>query len=87
MWDSRRALDELRDALSRTQREIVLLEQVGRQLAASIDHGCTEESDPLIQHHFDEIATHMSRAMESLTSVVGMMEEFGPKSGIRTRKS
>jgi hypothetical protein len=79
MWDSHRALDELRDALARTHREIVLLEQIGRQLEAITDGDCGEESEPLIQRHVDDVASRMARAMESLASVVRMMEEFGPR--------
>ena len=85
MRESPRALDELRDELARAQREIGLLEQIGRQLAAIVDDGCGEDAYWMIQRHLDEIAERTIETTARLRAVVRTMKELKP--GRRRRTS
>lgn len=81
MRDLTRALDGLRDDLARTQREITVLEQTGRQLRAIVDRGGAARADLLIRGHLDEIAQRTATALARQTSIARMMEECGRERG------
>jgi hypothetical protein len=81
MRDLTRALEGLRDDLARTQREITVLEQVGRELRAIVDRGGDARTDRLIRGHLDEIAERTAMALDKQTSIARMMEECGRERG------
>jgi hypothetical protein len=74
MWDLALALKGLRDDLVETQRKISVLEQIGRELMATVDRCDEPELDPLFQRHLDEIAGRMSMALARPASIATMME-------------
>ncbi len=76
MRDLTRALEGLRDDLASTQREITILEQVGRELAKLVDK-FGDGADPFIQRHLDEIARRTAAALARQASIARMMEECG----------
>jgi hypothetical protein len=75
--DLTRALEGLSDDLAGTQREISVLEQIGRELAALADRVGEAGADPLIRRHLDEIARRTAAALAKQTSIARMMEECG----------
>ena len=77
MRDLARALEGLRDDLARTQREITVLERIGRELRAIVGRGGDARTDALIRRHLDEIAQRTASALTRQTSVARMMEECG----------
>ena len=74
MRDVGRALQELRDDLARTQREITVLEQIGRELGKLVD-GFGAEADSLIRRQLDEIARRTAAALAKQASIARMLEE------------
>ena len=77
MRDLTRALDGLRDQLAGIQREIFVLERIGRELAA-ISERCDDAGvDLLIRRHLDEIAQRMTSTLDRQRSVAGMIAECG----------
>jgi hypothetical protein len=81
MRDLTRALDGLHEDLARIQREITVLEQVGRELRAIVDRGGDARTDNLIRGHLDEIAQRTAMALARQTSIAQMMEECGNERG------
>ncbi len=77
MRDLTRALEGLSDDLAGTQREISVLEQIGRELTALADRVGEAGTDPLIRRHLDEIARRTAAALARQTSIARMMEECG----------
>jgi hypothetical protein len=77
MRDLTRALEGLREDLAGTQREITVLEQVGRELRAIVDRRGDARADRLIRGHLDEIAQRTAMALARQRSVARMMEECG----------
>jgi hypothetical protein len=81
MRDLTRALEGLREDLARTQREITVLEQVGRELRAIVDRDGDTRTDRLIRGHLDEIAERTAMALARQTSIARIMEECGRERG------
>jgi hypothetical protein len=81
MRDLTRALEGLRDDLTRTQREVTVLEQVGRELGAIVDRGGDVRTDMMIRGHLDEIAQRTALALARQTSIARMMQECGNERG------
>ena len=77
MRDLTRALEGLSNDLAGTQREISVLEQIGRELTAIVDRFGGAGADPLIRRHLDEIARRTAAALARQTSIARMMEECG----------
>ena len=73
MRDLTRALEGLSDDLARTQREITVLEQIGRELGKLDGFGV--EADSLIRRHLDEITRRTAAALAKQASIAWMMEE------------
>jgi hypothetical protein len=76
MRDLVRDLECLRDDLARTQREITILEQVGRELRAIVDRDGDARTDMLIRN-LDEIAQRTALAVARQTLIARMMGECG----------
>ncbi len=76
MRDLTRALEGLSGNLAGTQREIFVLEQVGRELTAIVDR-FGAGADPLIRRHLDEISRRTAAALARQTSIARMLEECG----------
>lgn len=74
MWDLAVTLKELREDLAETQRKISVLEQIGRELMATLDRSDEPELDPVFQRHLDEIADRMAVTLGRPASVALMME-------------
>jgi hypothetical protein len=75
--DLSRVLDGLRDQLAGIQREIFVLDRIGRELTA-ISLRCDDAAlDLMIRHHLDEIAGRMALALDTQRSIRRMMEEDG----------
>ncbi len=77
MRDLTRALDGFRCDLAGTQREITILELIGRELTAIIARGGDSKADLFIRRHLDEIAERMVVALARQTAIARMMEECG----------
>jgi hypothetical protein len=77
MWDLTRALEGLRDQLAGIQREMLVLERIGRELAA-ISERCDDVGvELLIRRHLDEIAQRMTSTLDRQRSVAGLIAECG----------
>lgn len=77
MWDLKSALEGLRDQLAGIQREISILERIGRELAP-ISERCDDAGVNLwIRCHLDEIARRMTSTLDRHRSVSGMIAECG----------
>jgi hypothetical protein len=76
MRDLTRALEGLCDDLAVTQREITVLEQIGRELAELVDR-FGGGADPFVRRHLDEIARRTAAALGRQASIAQMMEECG----------
>ena len=81
MRDLTRALEGLREDLAQTQREITVLEQVGRELRVVVDRGGDPRTDRLIRGHLDEIAQRTALALARQRSIARMMKECGSERG------
>ena len=62
------ALQELRDFVDGTRREIVILEQITRMLTSVVDLGDGPAADPLIRRHLVEIDRQKALAPARQTS-------------------
>jgi hypothetical protein len=76
MRDLTRALGGLCDDLAVTQREITVLEQIGRELVELVGR-LGRGADPFIRRHLDEIARRTAAALARQASIAHMMEECG----------
>lgn len=77
MRDTARALEHLRDALADVQHELMLLEQITRQLASVENRPAGTRLEPLIQRYLAEIDTRIENALARQNSVVRLLEETG----------
>jgi hypothetical protein len=77
MRDLTRVLEGLSDELARAQREISVLEQIGRELTAIVDGCGGAGTDALFRRHLDEIALRTAAALAKQTSIARMMQECG----------
>ena len=85
MRDLTRALDGLRDQLAAIQREIFVLERIGRELAALSERCDDAGLDLLIRRHLDGIAHRMTSMLDRQRSVAGMIAECGRETRRATR--
>ena len=67
-------LGELRDRFAETQRELMVLDRVGRELALLVERG-EIGMDRLIRRHFDEIGGRLAAALASLQAISLLMAE------------
>lgn len=74
MWDLALALTDLRNDLAETQRKISALEQIGRELMATLDRTDEPELDPLFRRHLDEIADRMAMTLSRPAPIAWMLE-------------
>ncbi len=77
MRDLTRALEGLRDQLAEIQREMSVLERIGRELAAISERCDNVGVELLIRRHLGEIAQRMTSTLDRHRSVAGMIAECG----------
>ena len=76
MRDLTRALEGLCDDLAMIQREITILEQIGRALA-ELSNRFDGGADLLVRRHLDEIGQRTAAALARQASIARTMEECG----------
>lgn len=79
MPDLSLALQELRDFVDGTTREILILEQITRMLTSVVDPGDGAGADPLIRRHLVEIDRQKALALARQTSNTSAAAERSTK--------
>ncbi len=71
-------LGELREKIAETQRELMILDQVGRELSLLVERG-EAGVDRLVRRHIEEVGTRLGVALTRLQSICLLMAERGAR--------